>query len=92
LPDPLRKAAEMYAGCVSGAVQKQEYLDIVKKTGFVNVTVQKEKEIVLPDEILSAYMASDEMPAFRSKAKILSITVYGEKHADTGCCSPGCCN
>jgi SAM-dependent methyltransferase len=93
LPDELRKAAEMYAGCVSGAIQKQDYLDIVEKTGFVNMTVQKEKEIVLPDDILLAYLSKDEVPAFRAKAKILSITLYGEKPEEkTGCCSPGCCN
>jgi len=93
LPEELRKAAEMYAGCVSGAIQKQDYLDIVEKAGFVNMTVQKEKEIVLPDDSLLAYLPKDEIPAFRAKAKILSITVYGEKPADkTGCCSPGCCN
>jgi SAM-dependent methyltransferase len=93
LPDELRKAAEMYAGCVSGAIQKDEYLDIVRKAGFTNVTVQKEKEIVLPDDILLTYLAKDEIPVFRSKARILSITVYGEKSEEkSGCCSPGCCS
>lgn len=93
LPDELRKAAEMYAGCVSGAVQKDEYMDIVTSAGFVNVTVQKEKEIVLPDDILLAHLPKDEIPAFRASAKILSITLYGEKPEEkTGCCSPGCCN
>ncbi|HEY8510512.1 MAG TPA: arsenite methyltransferase [Cyclobacteriaceae bacterium] len=93
LPDELRKAAEMYAGCVSGAIQKEEYLDIVGKAGFANVTVQKEKEIILPDDILLTYLAKDEIPAFRSKARILSITVYGEKTEEkSGCCSPECCS
>lgn len=93
LPEDLRKAAEMYAGCVSGAIQKDEYLETVRKAGFVNVTLQKEKEIVLPDSILAAYLSKDEIPAFRAEAKILSITIYGEKtEKETGCCSPGCCN
>ena len=92
LPDELRKAAEMYAGCVSGAIQKEEYLNIVGQAGFVNVTVQKEKEISLPDEILAAYLSKEEIPGFRVKAKILSITIYGEKPEEKGsCCSPGCC-
>ena len=43
LPDKLKEAAQMYAGCVSGAIQKEEYLDIIKSTGFTNITVQKEK-------------------------------------------------
>src|SRR3546814_64191 len=43
LPDVLLKEAEMYAGCVSGAIQKDTYLDLIHASGFVNVTVQKEK-------------------------------------------------
>src|ERR1035437_9295323 len=34
LPDKLKNAAEMYAGCVSGAIQKEEYLGYIKEMGF----------------------------------------------------------
>ena len=93
LPENLRKAAELYVGCISGAIQKQEYLEIVKKAGFVNVVLQKEKLIALPDELLNEYLPKEEVVAFKSKFKILSITLYGEKPTENkGCCSPGCCN
>lgn len=93
LPDDLKKAAEMYTGCISGAIQKQEYLDIVKKAGFVNVVLQKEKEIVMPDEILNAYLPKENVEEFKSNSKIVSITLYGEKPAaKSGCCNPGCCS
>lgn len=93
LPDDLRKAAEMYAGCVSGAIQKQAYIELVKNSGFVNVAVQKEKEIILPDEILKSYMPMDEIDTFRSKSRIVSITLYGEKPAEKkACCGPSCCS
>src|SRR5690606_33346771 len=36
LPQELSKEAEMYAGCVSGALQKSEYLEIIEKAGFTN--------------------------------------------------------
>ena len=52
LPDDLRQAAEMYAGCVSGAVQKDDYLTAIVDAGFTNITIQKEKVITVPDEIL----------------------------------------
>ncbi|MBU1297594.1 MAG: hypothetical protein KKF20_05850 [Bacteroidetes bacterium] len=52
LPEGLQQAAEMYAGCVSGAIQKDDYLKIISEAGFQNIKVQKEKEIILPDEIL----------------------------------------
>jgi ubiquinone/menaquinone biosynthesis C-methylase UbiE len=55
LPEALKKDAEMYAGCVAGAVQREEYLGFITKTGFVNLQIQKEKPIIIPDDILSKY-------------------------------------
>src|SRR5580658_456136 len=38
LPPKIQKAAEMYSGCVAGAIQKSEYLDLIRATGFQQVT------------------------------------------------------
>ncbi|MBJ6116714.1 arsenite methyltransferase [Pontibacter sp. BT310] len=94
LPAGLVNDAEMYAGCVSGAIQKEEYLDIIRKAGFENVVVQKEKAIQLPDEILKDYLSEEGIKQFReSNTGIFSITVYGDKPAEAACCAPGsgCC-
>lgn len=91
LPQKLQKAAEMYAGCVSGAIQKEDYLAIIKETGFTNIKLQKEKEIVIPDEILLQYLSIEELEQMKAqKPGIYSITVYAEKGAR---CQPGsgCC-
>ena len=90
LPAKLKQAAEMYAGCVSGAIQKNEYLAIIKKTGFTNITLQKEKKIVIPGDILLQFMSQEELNEFKlTDPGIYSITVYAEKP----CCEPGsgCC-
>lgn len=90
LPEKLKKTAEMYAGCVSGAVQKSDYLKIINETGFKNVAVLKEKEIIIPKEILEQYLSASEMEEFEKlNVGIYSITVYAEKQ----CCDPaaGCC-
>jgi arsenite methyltransferase len=80
LPEGLKKSAEMYAGCVSGAIQKEEYLSIIKAAGFENIQVQKSKKINIPDEILEAYLSNDDMQEIKSaELGILSITVYAEK-------------
>jgi arsenite methyltransferase len=80
LPRKIQQAVEMYAGCVSGAVQKQAYLELIDVNGFKNVVVQKEKVIHLPDDILSQYLSPEEIAAFRASGTgILSVTVYGEK-------------
>jgi hypothetical protein len=90
LPEGLQKSAEMYAGCVSGAIQRKDYLDIIGEIGFKNVRVQKEKRINLPDEILKQYMSEEMIDSFRnSDTGIFSVTVYGEK--PDACCGPSCC-
>jgi arsenite methyltransferase len=91
LPEGLQKSAEMYAGCVSGAIQKDEYLSIIQQTGFSEITIQKEKRIILPDDILKDYLSIEQMKEFNSgKAGIFSITVFAEKPEN--CCAPGCCD
>jgi ubiquinone/menaquinone biosynthesis C-methylase UbiE len=91
LPDGLKKSAEMYAGCVSGAIQKDEYLNIISEAGFADVKVQKEKRITLPEEILKEFLSAEEIREFNSgKTGIFSITVYAEKPVN--CCKPGCCD
>lgn len=107
LPDSLRSDAEMYAGCVAGAIQKDDYLNHIKEAGFKNITLQKVKTISIPEEILGKYLTKSEIIDFRSGTTgIFSITVYAEKPAKTkktklnlseleteSCCSPssGCC-
>ena len=95
LPDKIKNAAEMYAGCISGALQKDVYLQLVKINGFTNITVQKEKAIVVPDDILNQYLSKEEIQAFKdSGTGIYSITVYAEKPAleKEACCGPNCCS
>ena len=95
LPDNIRHAAQMYAGCVSGALQMDTYMGSVFRAGFQNVSIQKQKPIIVPDDILKHYLSTEEIAEFRRKGNvILSITVYGEKPAaETSCCTPasGCC-
>ena len=93
LPKKIQEAAEMYAGCVSGAIQRQAYLELIDANGFKNVVLQKEKPITIPDDILSQYLSVEEITAFKqSGTGIVSVTVYGEKPKDTACCAPGCCS
>ena len=90
LPEKIKNAAEMYAGCVASAIQKDEYLDIIKNAGFKNITLQKEKPIIIPNDILKNYLNEDEIETYNSNKNIIfSITVYAEKQDE--CCSPTCC-
>jgi SAM-dependent methyltransferase len=91
LPEGLRTSAEMYVGCVAGAIQREDYLTIISDAGFKEIKIQKEKRIELPDEILKEYLSESDMNEFREgKSGIFSITVYAEKPLN--CCAPGCCD
>ena len=52
LPAGIQEAAEMYAGCVSGALQKDDYLEIIRQQGFSGINVHKEKPTPVPDSVL----------------------------------------
>jgi ubiquinone/menaquinone biosynthesis C-methylase UbiE len=99
LPDEFRHQAELYAGCISGAIQKGEYLQIIRDAGFINIKIQKEKPIVIPEEILSSYLDESVLQNYRlAKTGITSVTVYAEKPMEEipkkkdACCAPGCCD
>jgi len=80
LPEALRGDAEMYAGCVAGAIQKVDYLKLIEENGFQNLQIQKEKPITIPDDILSKYLSVEAVQAFnKGGTGIFSITAYAEK-------------
>jgi hypothetical protein len=84
----------MYAGCVAGAIQKEVYMELIHANGFENVTIQKEKPIVIPDDILINYLSQDEINQFKNGSTgIFSVTVFAQKPLIENKCVPGagCC-
>jgi SAM-dependent methyltransferase len=89
LPQALLNEAEMYAGCIAGSIQKNAYIDLIKEAGFKNIKIQKEKKILIPQEILATYLSPDDLQIYnKQEAGITSITVYAEK---ASCCNSTCC-
>jgi SAM-dependent methyltransferase len=94
LPEGLRKDAEMYAGCVSGAIQKEVYMELIHANGFEAVVIQKEKAIVIPDDILINYLTPAQINDFKTgNTGIFSVTVFAKKPMTESKCVPGggCC-
>ena len=93
LPPSLLRTAELYAGCISGAIQKEDYLGMIKNAGFENIIIQKEKPIHVPDDILKEYLNEAELTEYKNAGVgIFSVTVYAEKKKEP-CCDPAekCC-
>jgi len=90
LPEKMRRAAELYVGCVAGALEKASYLEIIHQQGFEGMELVKEREIQIPDEELRHYLGAEELRSYReSGMRILSVTVRAGRPA---CCeTPVCC-
>lgn len=80
MPEGFLQQAELYAGCVTGASEKVEYLNIIKESGFKDIELKKERIIDLPDELLNQYLTNEQVEDYKSKVKgLLSVTVYAVK-------------
>jgi len=80
LPAGLRQAAELYVGCVAGALDRRDYLGLIHGAGFAAVEVKSSKTLDLPDEVLLGHIDAEGVRLYReSGASVLSITVVGEK-------------
>ncbi|RCK72428.1 MAG: tRNA (adenine57/58-N1)-methyltransferase [Ignavibacteriae bacterium] len=79
LPKKLQKDAELYIGCIAGAIQFERYIKIIKESGFKNISVKQAKKIPIPNSLLKKYLNNEGIKKFNDESKILSITIYAEK-------------
>lgn len=76
----LQKDAEMYAGCVSGAMQVDDYLELIKNKGFNKINSHKLRKIEIPLGIIANYLDSNEIDDFLNGITgLFSITISAEK-------------
>jgi SAM-dependent methyltransferase len=82
LPDWARGVAEAYAGCVSGAIPRQDYLDLISQAGFESVNIAAERRIDLPEEWLDRLLTEEQRrEAEQHDLHVLSVTVTGSRPA-----------
>lgn len=67
LPDEVRRSFSAWSACIGGAVEKEEYLNTIKKAGFSGV------------EILESHYFSEPQMGPLLEGKILSIQVKADK-------------
>lgn len=80
MPEKLKESAALYAGCVSGAIDQDEYLKIVTESGFTNVEIKRSVSNKIPEDLLKEFLTGSEIIEFEKSLKgIFSITVVGYK-------------
>lgn len=88
LPKEIQCSINAYIGCLSGALMREEYIEIIKRAGFKNVKIIDEiymsVDCIANDPtvkvITEQYNLSQETIREVEKT-VLSIKVYGEKDA-----------
>lgn len=80
LPESLKKDALLYTGCVAGALQKDDYINIIKETGFREVTLHRERKINIPEGLLLRYLGREQLESYsNSGTGVFSITIGATK-------------
>lgn len=96
IPKELASYAALYAGCIGGAIAKSDYLSIIKKAGFKNISIKAERKLPLQKELLAQYLSATELSDFQANAEgLYSITIVAEKSSTGNCCeasNTNCCN
>jgi ubiquinone/menaquinone biosynthesis C-methylase UbiE len=86
LPDLIKNSVEAYIGCLSGAIKKGEYLQMIKKAGFQQVDVIDETffpvESMANDPTAKAIIKKQDIASEKIKEvaeSVVSIKVRGDK-------------
>jgi SAM-dependent methyltransferase len=80
LPHWLKGIAEAYAGCVAGAIPKEDYLKLIQKTGFSHIAVATERRIHVPVELVAKSLTKEQQEeAVDNDLHVMSVTVTAKK-------------
>lgn len=80
LPEWIKDIAEAYAGCVSGAIPKENYLRLIEETGFSQVTVATQRRIQVPAELVAKSLTRQQQEeAMSNDLHVMSVTVTAVK-------------
>jgi len=80
LPDWTAQVAALYAGCISGAIPKDDYLKLIAEQGFETVEIKTSRRIEIPEEVVAEAASQAQIADAKVKdLHVLSITVTGKK-------------
>ena len=101
IPTAVRKNMELWVGCVAGALEEQEFLDLLAEAGFEQASIEPTRVYQFEDakaflgaageelEILAQQIGGRVMGAFVRATKPVAVAAAA---AATSCCAPGCCS
>jgi SAM-dependent methyltransferase len=92
VPDEVRKSMLLWAGCIAGALEEQEYTAKLAAAGFTGISVEPTRVYSATDAkgFLSEAGLDVKAVAPLIEGKFISAFVRATKPAGCGC-APGCC-
>jgi arsenite methyltransferase len=92
VPSAIRRNMELWIGCVAGALEEQDFLSLLRETGFVKPSIEPTR--VYKAEDAAAFLTGSGLDAleFASEidGKFMSAFVRATKPL-AQCCGPDCC-
>jgi SAM-dependent methyltransferase len=68
LPESVASSLAAYAGCIAGAIRKDDYIRLMEDAGFVDVRIVQESRFGIGEDGMGGYAQA-----------VLSVTVFGTK-------------
>jgi arsenite methyltransferase len=106
IPADIRRSADLWTGCVAGALEEQEFLSLLRDAGFENPSIEPTRVYSKEDALaLIAGTGVDASAADQIEGRIMSGFVRATKPGPApkpkkalsqvegkSCCGPECCN
>jgi arsenite methyltransferase len=92
VPAAVKTNMELWIGCVAGALEEQEFLNLLNQVGFENVSIEPTRVYRVEDAaafLIGTGLDADEF-ASQIEGKFMSAFVRASKPAKS-CCGPDCC-
>ncbi|MBI1809116.1 MAG: arsenite methyltransferase [Gemmatimonadetes bacterium] len=91
VPADVRRSAELWVGCVAGALEEQEFLALLREAGFEDPSIEPTR--VYTAEDARGFAASAGLDIDRIAAEIDGKFISGFVRATkpARCCGPDCC-
>jgi SAM-dependent methyltransferase len=96
VPEEVRKSMLLWAGCIAGALDEQEYISKLAAAGFTGISVEPTRVYSVTDAtgFLAEAGLDVKTVAPLIEGKFISAFIRATKPGATkqaGCCAPGCC-
>ena len=92
VPEEVRNSMELWIGCVAGALEEQEFLRLLRDSGFAKPSIEPTR--IYKAEDASAFLTGTNLSALEIAAQIdgkfMGAFVRASKSI-AQCCGPNCC-